>query len=296
MKDFYYILGVDADCTSTEIEEAYLKLSAKYNPETNANDRFFANRFVEIREAYEILSNRTDRAEYDLKLKKSRLNSTEERYRIKRYHSTTKGVNIGLTLVLFVLTFVFGYYALKAFRAVPAVKAVPALMAIKAPVHIIRHHKYKRIAKHLPPAKMTWSAAKRDTLKDKPVPTGPVMVKSVTPAAKPVIAATVTKPQPVEPIARVNTPVSAPAVATRVQPDIQNDEHTESSGYLYETYLKANQTGIVRLRAYAGYNAEVLANLPANAQVRVLERGAYYYKIAANNRVGYVPKWTVQDK
>ncbi len=65
MKDYYYILGVDKNCSLADIKKAYRKLSHKFHPDKNDGDTFFADRFKEILEAYEILSDANKRSNYD---------------------------------------------------------------------------------------------------------------------------------------------------------------------------------------------------------------------------------------
>jgi curved DNA-binding protein CbpA len=65
MKDYYYILGIKKDATLDEIKKAYRKLSMKFHPDKNEGDEFFAERFKEINEAYEILSDNQKRQVYD---------------------------------------------------------------------------------------------------------------------------------------------------------------------------------------------------------------------------------------
>lgn len=74
MKNYYYILGISSDASLEEIKAAYKKLSKKFHPDVNGNDKFFEERFREILEAYEILNNSQKRTAYDSKLK-SHLNS-----------------------------------------------------------------------------------------------------------------------------------------------------------------------------------------------------------------------------
>ena len=50
MKDFYYILGTEENATSLEIKEAYRKLSKKFHPDVNFNDKYFEKHFREIKE------------------------------------------------------------------------------------------------------------------------------------------------------------------------------------------------------------------------------------------------------
>lgn len=70
MKDYYYILGIDKSASETQLKSAYRKLSNKFHPDKNDGDKFFEERFKDIQEAYEILSNKNKRANYDFKLKK----------------------------------------------------------------------------------------------------------------------------------------------------------------------------------------------------------------------------------
>ncbi|WP_312090819.1 DnaJ domain-containing protein [Chryseobacterium sp.] len=65
MKDYYYFLGISRDASEEDIKKSYRKLSLKYHPDKNDNDDFFANRFREIQEAYEMLSDKSKRKTYD---------------------------------------------------------------------------------------------------------------------------------------------------------------------------------------------------------------------------------------
>lgn len=68
MKDYYYFLGIAHDASEEDIKKAYRKLSLKYHPDKNENDDFFADRFREIQEAYETLSDKGRRISYDRNL------------------------------------------------------------------------------------------------------------------------------------------------------------------------------------------------------------------------------------
>ncbi len=78
MKDYYYILGIDRLASEIQIKSAYRKLSIKFHPDKNNGDKFFEDRFKEILEGYEILSNISKRKNYDLKLKDVKTNSPNE--------------------------------------------------------------------------------------------------------------------------------------------------------------------------------------------------------------------------
>lgn len=55
--DYFKILGVSINSSDEEIKSAYRKLSKKFHPDLNNNDKFFEERFKEIQEAYEVLTN-----------------------------------------------------------------------------------------------------------------------------------------------------------------------------------------------------------------------------------------------
>lgn len=63
-RDYYEVLGVDKTATESEIKKAYRKLALKYHPDVSA-DKSAEEKFKEITEAYEVLSNSGKRATYD---------------------------------------------------------------------------------------------------------------------------------------------------------------------------------------------------------------------------------------
>ncbi len=64
-KDFYKVLGVAEGVSDKDLTKAYRKLARKYHPDANPNDRTAEERFKEISEAYDVLSDPEQREEYD---------------------------------------------------------------------------------------------------------------------------------------------------------------------------------------------------------------------------------------
>ena len=63
-KDFYKVLGVSQSANQDEINKAYRKLARKYHPDLN-HDPSAVEKFKDISEAYDVLSNADQRKKYD---------------------------------------------------------------------------------------------------------------------------------------------------------------------------------------------------------------------------------------
>lgn len=64
-KDYYQILGVDKSASQKDIQKAYRKLARKYHPDVNPGDTQAEEKFKEINEANEVLSDPEKRKQYD---------------------------------------------------------------------------------------------------------------------------------------------------------------------------------------------------------------------------------------
>src|ERR1043166_3194454 len=65
-RDYYEVLAVSRNATEEEIKKAYRKLAVRYHPDKNPDDRRAAEeRFKELSEAYQVLSDPGRRAQYD---------------------------------------------------------------------------------------------------------------------------------------------------------------------------------------------------------------------------------------
>src|SRR3954453_13322611 len=64
-KDYYAALGVSKTASQAEIKKAYRKLARQHHPDANKGDAASEEKFKEISEAYDVLSDETKRKEYD---------------------------------------------------------------------------------------------------------------------------------------------------------------------------------------------------------------------------------------
>lgn len=64
-KDFYKVLGVDKDISEQDLKKTYRKLARKHHPDSNQGDAKAEAKFKEISEAFTVLSDPQQRAEYD---------------------------------------------------------------------------------------------------------------------------------------------------------------------------------------------------------------------------------------
>ena len=71
MKNYYQLLGLDEDSSPEEIKKSYKLYAVKVHPDKHNGDKFFEERFKEVLEAYEVLSDDFKRKRYDTDLKRS---------------------------------------------------------------------------------------------------------------------------------------------------------------------------------------------------------------------------------
>src|SRR6476660_7268111 len=64
-RDYYETLGVNREAKEADIKKAYRKLARKYHPDLNPNNKQAEEKFKELQEAYEVLSDADKRRKYD---------------------------------------------------------------------------------------------------------------------------------------------------------------------------------------------------------------------------------------
>ena len=64
-RDYYEVLGISKDASADEIKKAYRKMAMKYHPDRNPGDKEAEEKFKEVGEAYEVLSDADKKARYD---------------------------------------------------------------------------------------------------------------------------------------------------------------------------------------------------------------------------------------
>lgn len=299
MKDFYYILGLEPDCTLDEIKEAYRKLSKKLHPDLNQGDKYFESKYRDIKEAWETLRDPVKRVQYDQALNNIKTNSQEppkqQYYYREHTHrprtaaampSKRKGPGVGMTIVFILIALILGDYVVRTFnppKKIINIQAIPSNTVFAAKT--VKHHKKRHKNKGAADSSKVYAA---NTYK-KPVET-------VTPVKKPVlendkqtvavnIEPTVTPVKKSMPVFNAKQTISA----------VGNDAGLPVNSS-YMTYVKANPTGVVNMRESDNYGSAIVQTIPANSKVIVIAKGNTYYRVSYNNVVGYVPKWSLQTK
>src|SRR3954462_715719 len=64
-RDYYEVLGVQRGASDDEIKKAYRNLARKYHPDRNPGDKQAEANFKEVQDAYDVLSDKAKRAQYD---------------------------------------------------------------------------------------------------------------------------------------------------------------------------------------------------------------------------------------
>src|SRR6202000_3057806 len=126
--------------------------SKKFHPDLNQGDAYFENRFKEIQEAYDTLSNADKRALYNVKLKQNTSGFTKESFSestyrapqspFRAYRPKRKRISYGMLITFGLITIVFGIYLIKWFGN-SKVSGVNRVAVVRSATHL-HHKKHKR--------------------------------------------------------------------------------------------------------------------------------------------------------
>ncbi len=93
IKDYYFILGVTQEASASEIDEAYNHYAVMWHPDKHKQDRQEAQKkFKDICEAYDILSDKNKKANYD-ELVKNEFSIEEAEKTFEKFYSLNGIVN-----------------------------------------------------------------------------------------------------------------------------------------------------------------------------------------------------------
>jgi hypothetical protein len=185
MKDLYYILGTDRNCTPAELNAAYHKLAQKFQPGNSEHDDFIDSHFREITEAYQILSVPSSRLKYDKAYKKN--------YQRRLYYFKIRYLNVIAAITLVAFTALFGYYVVVSING--SKKTKKALQPQAVVIHKAKKHKKRTGVKSVPLFVNKIPVIKTDTVAAKKVATEPVKIeKSIsTPIVTPALIHNIAK-------------------------------------------------------------------------------------------------------
>jgi len=285
MKDFYYILGVNPGSTLLEIIEAYEKLSPKFDPVLNGHDSYYTKQFNEVREAFHVLTDPAKRKLYDEQLNALNSSTTTNQHKKSLASSVTPKIDITFSLVLILLTGVFGTYVYRSIYKNTKKELVTTRPVVSTPP-VIPAASYLKPKKHF---KHKALLANNATYTVRPVTASAIQVRSTVPISyttsknnTPVNYAVTKSASPVTSYA-----VSKPVVTPRVEATTEEEPSNEAE-------VRTNETGVVYLREYAQFRAPVIKTLQDRAKIIILEKGIKYYKVQSADLIGYIPKWAVQ--
>ncbi len=291
MKDFYYILNVDANATLKEIKEAYDNLSKKFRPFLDQQDKFVEEQFREISDAYQVLSDPVCRQNHDQELKEIKFNPIKKASKVQRVFFKTRTLDIMFTVTLGVFTFLFGYYVINSFRSFKVAKAKKSPVVGTISQHKTIQHKFKHHKK----------ISATNSFSKTPVDdTTAILASQQASVIQPQIQTPVTQPQIYTDKNSMGSSTAADVISSEAKPVsiiLNTEKHPIKEADLpYTTYLRANETGVINMRKFDNYGSEIIKVIPTNSEVSVLEKGNSYYKVLFENTTGYVAKWNVLKK
>lgn len=93
MKNLYQVLGLEPSATSEQIRKAFKEHAKHYHPDLHNGDKFFEEKFIEVKEAYDVLIDSEKRKEYDSFLFQSVNDGENSESHSEFYNDTSESSN-----------------------------------------------------------------------------------------------------------------------------------------------------------------------------------------------------------
>ena len=197
---------------------------------------------------------------------------------------------MAFTLVLVVITIIFGNYVMRVVHDEKPVKVItnPAVVA-DLPFQPVSHRKKHRYKATLNTPIATVTHTKQPEAKVIADDYKSAVVESKAEEKNHVEKIPIVDDNQATAPDNTNEPSVQPATASYKTPVPKNN-------FLYATNIVSNVTGVTNMRKTDRYGSAIIKEIPTNSRVMVIQKGDVFYKVLCDNYTGYVPKWSLETK